>query len=60
VPLKLERVDEATLTTLALSFVSVGFADVNCCIWTVPLGAFWPVKITGRVALRDKLKTTAE
>jgi hypothetical protein len=59
-PLKPLRVDDAIFTTLPLSFVSVKFAEVNCCICTVPVGALAPLKVTGRVELRDKLNTTAE
>jgi hypothetical protein len=59
-PLKLASVEEVIFTTFELSFVSVGLADVNCCICTVPVGAFVPLKVTGSVALRDRLNITVD
>jgi hypothetical protein len=58
--LKLLSVELVILTTLEVSLVSVGLADVNCCIWTVPEGALDPLKVTGSALLRDRLKTMAE
>jgi hypothetical protein len=58
--MKLFKVEDVILTTLALSFVSVGFAEVNCCIVTAPEGALAPAKVTGRVEVREKLNMTAD
>jgi hypothetical protein len=59
-PLKFVKVDDAMLTTLELSFVSVMLAEVNCCISTVPVGALAPLNVTGNAVLRDRLKTIVE
>ncbi len=45
--LKLGMVVEVGTTTADVSLVSVGFADHNWVIFTVPVGAFVPAKFTG-------------
>src|ERR1019366_7175318 len=46
--------------TIADSFVSVRLADVSRVRCTLPEGALTPLKVTGRAAVRCRLKTTSE
>ena len=58
--LKLAVVLVTGATTIADSFVSVKLADVSRVRCTLPEGALAPLKVTGSVAVRCRLKTTSE
>jgi hypothetical protein len=58
--LKLLTLLTTGVTTCEVSFVSVRRADVSTVICTLPAGAFGPLKVTGRLAVRCRLKTTTE